>query len=284
LLLSEADAEMYKVKRTRRANPREPLMARGQRRAIAEELAFALADDQLVVHYQPIAELAGETIVGFEALVRWNHPKRGLLQPAAFLSVAEDAGLESQVDNFVLRTACAHLAALDRRSTNGTAPSMSMSVNLSIGQLAADGFIDLVQSVLEENDLAPERLCFEITERRILERPDHGPATPVRVALNSLAAAGVRLAIDDFGTGYSSLTHVLQLPIHILKIDRSFVSGITTDRQRHSIVAAITELARGMGIDAMAKGIEHRGQLNALRRLGCPYGQGYLLGRPIASA
>ena len=273
---------MYKVKRTRRASPREPQMARGQRRAVAEELAVALADDQLVVHYQPIAELAGETTVGFEALVRWDHPKRGLLQPAAFLSVAEDAGLESQVDNFVLRTACAHLAALDRTSTAAT--SMSMSVNLSIGQLAADGFIELVQSVLEENDLAPERLCFEITERRILERPDHGPATPVRVALNSLAEAGVRLAIDDFGTGYSSLTHVLQLPIHILKIDRSFVSGVTTDRQRHSIVAAITELARGMGIDAVAKGIEHRGQLNALRRLGCPFGQGYLLGRPIAPA
>ena len=275
-LLSEADAEMYRIKRTRRAGPHEPKMARGDRRILAEQLAAAITGDQLVVHYQPIVELSGPTVVGYEALVRWNHPRRGLLHPPEFLGVAEDAGLESELDNFVLRAACAHLADLDASSTR----PLSMSVNLSIGQLAGDGFVGLVRSVLEEFGLAPHRLCFEITERRILERPDHGPATPVRVTLEALAEAGIRLAVDDFGTGYSSLTNVLDLPIQVLKIDRSFINRITTGRQPHSIVAAIIELARGMGIDAIAKGIEHPDQLAALRQLGCPLGQGYLLGRP----
>ena len=268
-LLSEADAEMYAVKRKPTGQPPGPTMARGERRVLAEQLAVALTDDQLVVHYQPIVDLAGSTVVGLEALVRWQHPERGLLQPAAFLGVAEDAGLESEVDNVVLRPACAQLAALDATCDLARLSMSVNSVDRSTGRATAS--CDLVRSMLNEHGLAPERLCFEITERRILERPDHGPATPVGVTLD---AARPSRACDWPSTtsvpATRRLTHVLQLPDPDPQ-DRPVVrQGITTDRQRHSIVAAITELARGMGIDAIAKGIEHSDQLEALRRSAAP--------------
>ena len=276
-LLSEADAHMYAVKRSRRGNPLAPVMALGERRRLAEQLAVALTDNQLVVHYQPIVDLTDGTVVGLEGLIRWQHPERGLLRPAAFLGVAEDAGRERELGELVLHASCAHLARLDEAAPERR---LSVSVNVSAAQLTGDGFVHLVEEKLHQHGLAPERLCLEISERSILERPAHGPATPVRVTLDALAELGVRLAIDDFGTGYSSLTHVLQFPVHILKIDQSFVLGVASDRQRRSVVAAVIELARGMGIEAIAEGIERRDQLRALQALGCPFGQGYLLGRP----
>ncbi|GAC1542271.1 MAG: hypothetical protein NVS3B12_30190 [Acidimicrobiales bacterium] len=223
--------------------------------------------------------------------MRWAHPRRGLLLPGAFLGVAEDSGRELELGEMVLRTACAHLARLDRvadaerrAGLDGRAgASVSMAVNASVGQLAGRCFVDLVAAVLAEHALSPERLCIEITERSVLERPAHGPATPVRLTLDGLAELGVRLAIDDFGTGYSSLTHVLQFPVRVLKIDRSFVEGVATDRQSRAIVAAVVQLATGMGLTAVAEGIEEPDQAEVLRELGCPLGQGYLFGRPAAA-
>ena len=272
-LLAEADAAMYAVKRARRGNPTNPVLALSDRRELSEQLASALRDNQFEIHYQPIWALDEDDLAGFEALVRWRHPRRGLLYPAAFLDVVEDAGRDADLGELVLRSACGFAVAF---APGGT----TIAVNISGGQVATEDFPSVVASVLEGSGLAPGRLCLEISERSILDRPAHGPATSILRNLERLALLGVQLAIDDFGTGYSSMTHVLEFPVSVLKIDQSFVQRMTSDRQSHSIVAALLELSRGMGIRAVAEGIETQDQLAALRALGCPAGQGYLLGRP----
>jgi len=274
-VLSQADCRMYAVKRSRRGNPLEPVMELSERRRLAEQLTAALARGQLVVHYQPVRRLADRRLTGFEALIRWQHPERGLLLPDEFLGVAEDAGRERELGELVLRTACADLTFLDPGGHAG----LTMSVNLSAGQLDLD-FVDLVASVLAEAGLAPDRVCLEILERTILDRPAFGSSTPVTTTLEALSDVGVRLAIDDFGTGYSSLAHLLQFPVNVLKVDRSFVSGMVFDRRRRAIVGAVIDMARGMGATAVAEGVERPDQVDLLRQLGCPLGQGHLLGVP----
>jgi diguanylate cyclase (GGDEF)-like protein/PAS domain S-box-containing protein len=275
-LLAEADAAMYSVKRARRGGPPEPSMTVRERRALSEELGVALAENQLVVHYQPVVALGTGAVRGYEALVRWQHPERGLLAPGAFLGVAEDSGRDDAITEHVLRAACADVAHLVDAAGDG----VWVSVNASAAQLARSDFPDLVAEVLADTGLTPARLCIEVTERAILERPSSGVSTPVLAALDAIACLGVQLAIDDFGTGYSSLSHVVQFPLHVLKIDRSFVRGVGADRDRHSVVAALVALARNLGVLSVAEGIEDERQLEELRRLGCDLGQGYLLGRP----
>ncbi|MHB1486086.1 MAG: putative bifunctional diguanylate cyclase/phosphodiesterase [Acidimicrobiales bacterium] len=279
-LLAEADGRMYAIKRSRRGHLAETVTSIEDRRQVAKELSVALTRDELQAHYQPIVDLLTGKVVGYEALVRWQHPRRGLLLPEAFLGVAENSGRELELGEVVLRAACTHLADLDRL---GGEP-VWMSVNASVGQLAGKSFVDLVASVLSEHGISPHRMCIEITERSVLERPAHGPSTPVRMTLDGLADLGVRLAIDDFGTGYSSLTHLLQFPVQVLKIDRSFVQGVATDRQSRALVAAVVRLATGMGLTAVAEGVEEPVQADVLRELGCPFGQGYLFGRPAPAA
>lgn len=275
-LLAEADADMYTVKRRRRGGPTEPSLAIATRRKLNEGLPDALAQSQFEVHYQPIWRLKPRELWGYEALVRWQHPERGLLEPAEFLGVIDDAGRDSDLGELVLRMACDFAKGLPDDSA-------FISVNVSAGQIASDVFPDLVAETIAASGLNASRLCLEVSERSILDRPAQGPATPILRNLERLASLGIRLAIDDYGTGYSSLSHVLDFPVTMLKIDESFVHGMAAERQSRSVVAALIELARGIGVDAVAEGIEEADQLEMLEGMGCPFGQGYLLGRPAAA-
>jgi EAL domain-containing protein (putative c-di-GMP-specific phosphodiesterase class I) len=235
------------------------------------------------VHFQPIVDLGARgrvsRVAGFEALLRWQHPVRGMLHPSDFLDVAEDADLDVPIGALVLQTACDQLR---RWSDEGTG-DLTMHVNVSAAQLAAPDLPDIVRAIVARAGIDPRSLCIEITERAMLERAARGSSTPAAVSLDRLKASGMRLAIDDFGTGYSSLTHVRRFPVDCLKIDRTFVSGIGVNKGDTSIVAAVIGLAHAMDMIAVAEGVDREDQLVALRALGCDQAQGYLLGEPLAA-
>jgi diguanylate cyclase (GGDEF)-like protein/PAS domain S-box-containing protein len=278
-LLADADGAMYMVKAERRGEIRPQLLPVTERRALAEALTVALADHQLRVHYQPVVDLGDERIVAFEALVRWQHPERGLLTPADFLTVAEDAGLGLQLGRVVLDRACAQLRSWRDR---GASDDLSMAVNMSAAQLGDPEFPGIVRAILATHDLPPARLCLEITERDALERIARGTGRSPSACLADLHALGVELAIDDFGTGYSSLTHLREFAVDVLKIDQSFVSGMCERASDAGIVRAVVGLAQAMDLGTVAEGIERPEQAAALRAAGCARGQGYLFGRPVA--
>jgi diguanylate cyclase (GGDEF)-like protein/PAS domain S-box-containing protein len=277
-VLAEADGAMYAVKAARRGGDRRTELRVSDRRLLADELRGAMRDGEIEVHYQPIVDLRLRGgVIGFEALVRWNHPVRGLLAPNAFLDVAEDAGLDVPLGELVLDAACRQLQ-LWSESSDGP---LTMHVNISAAQLASTELPDIVRAVLRTYQLDAESLCVEITERAMLERAARGTSTPAAASLERLKAAGVRIAIDDFGTGYSSLTHVRRFPVDCLKIDRTFVEGIGRNKGDTSIVAAVIGLAHAMDMTAVAEGVDRDEQLVALRALGCDQAQGYLLGVPM---
>ena len=280
-VLAEADGAMYAVKAARRGDDRRTGLRVTERRQLAEELRSAITGGELQLHYQPIVELgAGTRIVGFEALLRWQHPERGLLAPAEFLDVAEDAGLDMPIGALVLDEACRQL----REWTDRSPTPLTMHVNISAAQLASLDIAEAVGSVLRRHGVAHRALCLEITERAMLERAARGTSLSAVASLERLKSSGVRIAIDDFGTGYSSLTHVRHFPVDCLKIDRTFVAGIGVNKGDTSIVAAVIGLAHAMDMSAVAEGVEREEQLVALRALGCDFAQGYLLGRPLPLA
>jgi EAL domain-containing protein (putative c-di-GMP-specific phosphodiesterase class I) len=214
--------------------------------------------------------LAGGRIEGFESLVRWQHPERGLVPPASFIPLAEETGLIVPVGAWVLREACATLRSLiDRTGMTW----LQASVNVSPRQLQQTDFVSQVQCALDDHGLSPESLVVEITESAIMEA---GTATILR-ALKDL---GVRLAMDDFGTGYSSLAHLRRFPLDVIKVDRSFVAGLG-DGQGSSIAGAIVSLAHALGLRTVAEGIEDDEQRRAVMALGCDVGQGFLFARPM---
>jgi EAL domain-containing protein (putative c-di-GMP-specific phosphodiesterase class I) len=229
-----------------------------------------------VVHYQPILDVADGAVRAVEALVRWEHPTRGLLAPAEFLAVVDDIGLDEELGEIVL-----DLVGRDMPELTTLAPDLYVAINASASQLTTPGFTDQVISTLARHGVVPRQVCIEISERAILDRPRGAASLPIVEALQALGKQGLRIAVDDFGTGYSSLSHLITFPIDVLKIDRMFVAGIDTDKDRHSVVAAVIGMANAMGLDSVAEGIEHAYQLDMLRRLGCRLGQGYLLGRPM---
>ena len=280
-VLAEADGAMYAVKAARRGDDRRSDLRVAERRMLAEELRGAIPDGQIVVHYQPIIDLGirgrDEIVAGFEALLRWQHPVRGLLLPSAFLDVAEDAGLDVPIGELVLDAACQQL----RQWSDLGDTRLTMHVNVSAAQLASPDLPDIVRATVHRAGVDPGSLCLEITERAMLERAARGSSTPAAVSLDRLKAAGVRIAIDDFGTGYSSLTHVRRFPVDCLKIDRTFVSGIGVNKGDTSIVAAVIGLAHAMDMIAVAEGVDRDEQLVVLRALGCDQAQGYLLGHPV---
>jgi EAL domain-containing protein (putative c-di-GMP-specific phosphodiesterase class I) len=249
-----------------------------ERRALAEGLVTALAEGQLRVHYQPVMCLTRNEIDGVEALVRWEHPERGLLHPGDFIAVAEEAGLDIPLGRVVLQEACEQLA---RWRAAGVDEAFTVSVNMSAAQLGDREFPDVVRDILRETDVPPSSICMEITERDALERTGRGSDLPANAALTALRDVGVRLAIDDFGTGYSSLTHLRRFPIDVLKVDRSFVNGLGTNRNDSSIVRAVVGLARAMELTTIAEGVERPDQAEQLATMGCDHAQGYLFGRPV---
>jgi diguanylate cyclase (GGDEF)-like protein/PAS domain S-box-containing protein len=282
-LLRDADAAMYRAKELGRARLEvfdDDLRRRAATRiAVADELSRGLGRGELTIHLQPAVDLRTGRVTAMEALVRWQHPERGLLSPADFIDVAEDTGIVVGLGLQVLSQAC--LAAVSWRDDGAGGPPPVVHVNVSARQLATPGLPTLVKNVLETTGLDASRLCLEVTESVLME--DTADAIDL---LDALRALGVGLAVDDFGTGYSSLSYLRRLPVHQLKIDRSFVAGLgalptNDDGGESAIVAAILQLSSSLGLDAVAEGVETREQLRSLQQLGCTSAQGYLFSRPV---
>jgi EAL domain-containing protein (putative c-di-GMP-specific phosphodiesterase class I) len=230
---------------------------------------------ELVMHYQPIYELGTHRITAFEALVRWQHPERGLLGPMSFIPFAEAGGLIDEIGNFVLLAACEEAEQWVRAVGATAAPAVT--VNVSPRQLLDADLPARVDALLERCGLEPSRLILEITEGALIKDPDAAAAK-----LQSLSRIGVRLAVDDFGTGYSSLAYLQRFPLDMLKIDRSFVTDIT--KPGPSLAAAIVQISHTLGLVPIAEGVESQEQIDALAGLGCDLVQGFLLGRPHDAA
>jgi EAL domain-containing protein (putative c-di-GMP-specific phosphodiesterase class I) len=280
-LLRQAEAAMYFAKQAGRNRTElfdeEVCDTTGDRLGLLADLHHAVARDQLCLHYQPIVSLDGERVAGVEALVRWQHPERGLVPPDTFIRVAEDRGLIVAIGEWVLREACRQAASW--ASAGHGAESQYISVNISARQLAPGaGLVESVAEILAESRLDPSRLVLEITESALM-----GDAEAALRILTQLKALGVRLAIDDFGTGYSSLVYLKRFPVDLLKIDMAFIRGLGQDPEDSAIVACVIGLARAVGIDAVAEGVETAEQLVALQNLGCAFGQGYLWSRPVTA-
>lgn len=240
---------------------------------LASDLQRAIAREELTLQYQPIVELATSRVSGAEALVRWWRGDEGV-SPRAFLAVAEDSGLIVPLGEWVLRKACAQGVAWRAASWD-----LGVSVNLSLRQLNAPQFPAQVAAALAESGLPPGALTIEVGERMLVE-----DAGLILDRLAELRDLGVKLAIDDFGTGYASLAHLGQLPVDIIKIDPSFVSGLGQDPTLTLLTRTIVQVGRDLGMQVVAEGIEHPRQLAELREMGCGYGQGSLIAGPMAAS
>ncbi len=276
LLVEEADAAMYTAKRRGR-NRVVPFDERMRDHALNRvemrgELRRALARGELTALYQPQLDLRSGRIVGAEALVRWRHPERGLLKPAAFIPVAEDVGLIGSIDAYVLVEACRAAKEWNARARSGP---VLVSVNLSPSGLSQPGFMDALSTSLADAEVDLSNLCLEITEASLIEL---GPATASLLA--ELKEMGARIAIDDFGTGYSSLSYLAELPLDIVKIDSSFIQRLSRDSRTRAIVAAICRMARELGLVAVAEGVETAEAVDDLRALGCDVAQGDYVASP----
>ena len=232
----------------------------------------------LWVAYQPIVEMVTGGLAGFEALMRWTHPERGNIPPGIFIPIAASTGLVVSLGTWVLRQACRQIAEWQDRREPGSAP-LFMSVNLSSHQLSAPNFVQVVREVLRETGVEPSWIKLELTESAVMDKAEQS----IRL-LRDLRALGIKLSIDDFGTGYSSLSYLHKLPIDSLKVDRSFVSAMHQSEENRAIVRIIMDLARLLGFDVIAEGIETSADANLLRALACDYGQGYHFARPLPSA
>ncbi len=278
-ILRDADTAMYRAKENGKA--RFEMFDHGMharavsRLQLESDLRQAVEQKEFCLHYQPIVSLQTGRLAGFEALVRWNHPRRGLVSPADFIPVAEETGLIVPIGRWVLEEACSRVRGWQIASPSHR--SLSLSVNLSARQVAQPDLLDQIKKSLERSKLSPHCLKLEITESVVMEN-----AEAAAMMFKQLRSVGVQLSIDDFGTGYSSLSYLHRFPLNYLKIDRSFVSRLTTDND-NSIVRTISTLARNLGMEVIAEGIETDEQYQQLKALGCEYGQGYLFSRPVDS-
>jgi diguanylate cyclase (GGDEF)-like protein len=274
-LLKHADTAMYRAKKTKAGFQFfEAAMEQSisERVRLENDLRRALQRDELEVYYQPQARFESMHIVGMEALVRWNHPTRGLVSPLEFIPLAEEAGLIEPIGEWVLRTACAQL----QRWIQSGLPVIRVSVNLSVKQLLQPDFTLTVERALEDTGLRPHLLELEITESTLMEH-----AEDTLEALDRLRSLGVRLAIDDFGTGYSSLAYLKRFPVDVVKVDRSFVRDVPHDADDAAIVKGIIALAHSLRLEVVAEGVETEAQLEFLRAQACDMLQGYYLSMPV---
>jgi EAL domain-containing protein (putative c-di-GMP-specific phosphodiesterase class I) len=278
-LMKHADVAMYFAKEKGRNNYQffsAEMNARAQERLSVENyLRLALRRHELVLHYQPRVSFAGE-LLGVEALIRWQHPRRGLLSPDKFIDVAEDSGLIVPIGEWVLDAACAQIAAWQRT----VRPGLCLSVNLSVGQ-AVDGerLYSAVARALQRSSLDPKTLELELTESLLMQ--NLGDKAQL---LNRLGALGVSLSIDDFGTGYSSLAYLKSLPVNAIKIDSSFVRDISSDADDAAIIRAIVAMAHSLQLTVVAEGVETPEQYAALKALGCDEYQGFHESPPLDAA
>jgi EAL domain-containing protein (putative c-di-GMP-specific phosphodiesterase class I) len=245
------------------------------RQEVETDLRHAIDSYELELFYQPIVRMDNAELSGFEALVRWNHPKRGLVFPGDFIPVAEATGLIAPMTIQILRNACRQF--VDWKQRYGLLPgSMMLSVNISVTHFSDSGLVDQIRTIINETGIAPSSLKLEITESAVVGDAENAIAT-----LNRIKDAGVAISIDDFGTGYSSLNYLHRFPIDYLKIDRSFVGAMGEGNENREIVRTIIALAKSLKLEIIAEGIETKEQFKKLRRLGCQFGQGYLFSRPL---
>jgi diguanylate cyclase (GGDEF)-like protein/PAS domain S-box-containing protein len=279
-LIEDADAAMYRAKE--RGGARTELFDSAMREnavramRIEQELQRALEEGELRLHYQPSVDLATGQVVGAEALVRWEHPKRGLIVPDRFLGVAEETGLIVPLGTWVLGEACRQLAEWQGRPETA---HLHLSVNLSARELTHPDAVSTVLSAVRESGIDPRALTIEVTESTAMADGDTGFR-----ALRDLSSVGIRVAIDDFGTGYSSLEQLRRMPVDIVKVDRSFVSGMAADSTDREIVAAVVGMGRALKLCVVAEGIETPEHAEALQELGCDIGQGFLYAKALPAA
>jgi diguanylate cyclase (GGDEF)-like protein len=276
-ILRDADIAMYQAKNSEKHySIFDPKM---HTRAVnllevETDLRYAIEEKEFVAYYQPIVDLQTMNLIGFEALMRWNHPTRGLVPPGEFIPVSESTGLIVPMTLWMLRDSCEKLARW--RELSPANKSLMMSVNLSGKHFAQNDLVAQVKKILRETKIPPSCLKLEITESAVMEN-----AESVISILGQLKSVGIQLSIDDFGTGYSSLSYLHRFPIDTLKIDRSFVSSMESGTENGEIVRTVIALAKALNLDIIAEGIESIHQLHQLRILGCEYGQGFLFSRPI---
>ena len=277
-LLHNADTAMYHAKSNGRA--RFEFFNEGLRKQVVTRfeietgLRKAIDAQQLIVHYQPIVSASDSHLCGFEALVRWYHPERGLIPPDEFITVAEGSDLIVLLGRWVLVESCRQLAEWQKSFAPG--PHLTISVNISARQLSDPHLVEDVEFALTQSGLNPESLALEMTESSIMGNPEQTLAI-----LDRLKAMNVRLEIDDFGTGYSSLSRLQRLPFHSLKIDRSFIRELSAGNGSLDIVRAIMQLAHSLRLEVIAEGVESEEQLHTLRQLKCDYIQGFLFSKPV---
>jgi diguanylate cyclase (GGDEF)-like protein len=275
-LLRNADMAMYSAKHAGK-NSYSFFDQKLQQQAIEKhrietELATAVQNNELVLHYQPLVELKSNKVVSLEALVRWQHPEEGLIYPDHFISIAEDSGQIVEIGYWVIKEVC----ELISRRENEAVDQQSIAINLSPKQFKDPNLLENIRSIVNEANIDPHLLEIEITESSLMT--NIAEATYV---IEQLRAIGIKIAIDDFGTGYSSLAQLKHFPVNKLKIDRSFIATIESDRSDHKIVRAIIAMAHTLQITVVAEGIENKHQLSLLKHSKCDIGQGYLFSRPV---
>ncbi len=276
-ILRDADTAMYEAKNRGRSGHVVFDAAMRARAvgvlALQMDLRRAIARREFFIEYQPIVSLEARHVMGFEALVRWNHPERGIVYPCEFIPEAESIGLITQIDHWVLNEACRQLRAWQHEFAD---PSLSVSVNLSSKHFSQEDLVGGIRSALSYSGVAPSCLKLEITETGLMERFDVTAAMAARVR-----ELGVDLYIDDFGTGYSSLSYLTRFPLQLMKVDRSFVSQTSSDPRSVEVVRAILSLAQNLGLATLAEGIETEEQFQQLHALGCEFGQGFWFSKPV---
>jgi diguanylate cyclase (GGDEF)-like protein/PAS domain S-box-containing protein len=275
-LLKNAEAAMYRAKALGRGGYQfysPEMSARANERVIFEgELHRALLREQFELHFQPQIEIATGNLIGVEALVRWQHPELGWLQPARFIPIAEETGLIGPLGRYVLREACVQSRAWRERGV----PAVPVAVNISAAQLRHADFLTMVKEIIAETGIDPKTLELEITEGTMMEVTE-----PLLARVDSLKQLGVRLSIDDFGTGYSNLAYLRTFPLDRLKIDQSFIASAPHDEGSQTIIRAVLGLGESLGLEVVAEGVETAEQAAVLEKLGCRNAQGYLYGRPM---
>ena len=279
LLLRHADAAMYLAKDKGKNNVQfytaELADQAAEQYALEADLRLAIERNQLLLHFQPKVDVASGRLLSVEALLRWQHPSRGLVAPAEFIPLAEERGLIVPIGRWVLQAACRQM----REWRNAGLEVLPVAVNLSARQFAADGLLDDIFDALVQHGLSPNDLEVELTESVLMADPERA-----NHVLQRLHTMGVSIAIDDFGTGYSSLSYLKRFPARTVKIDRSFISGLPGDSEDGAITQAVIAMAHSLGLGVVAEGVETEAQLQMLRELGCDEAQGFLLGRPVPAA
>ena len=281
-LMRHADAAMYRAKHEGRARAAffDPKMDQSAVAALktSTDLHRAVERGELVLHYQAIFDVRRNEVAGVEALLRWNHPERGLLPPSEFIHLAEENGVIVSIGEWVLREACRQAALWNDTRRAAGARALMMHVNLSPRQVSDPTLLKKLVAILKETNLSPSLLCLEVTEHTLM-----GGTSNATKVLRPICNLGVHLSVDDFGTGYSSLANLQQTPVETLKVDRTFVGALCETADGRAIVEAIVTIAHSLGLSAVAEGVETNDQLASLRAIGCDFAQGYFLGRPATA-